>query len=325
MNSNSTPPHVQLAIMSREYVVSRAIHAIANLGIADHMSEKPIAVQDLARLTSTVPDLLGRVLNFLSAYGLFIKNGDAYALTALSAPLRQDHPNSIKDVLSMVDESWWQAFAHLETSLKSGTPAFTHQHGRDFFNFLNNSPEQKARFQKGIRKLSAYDDTSICQAFNFGQFKSLVDIGAGQEGLAKEITKQFPSTSTHLFNFMSQVNLANNEHYFSNLTLADAYLFKGILHDFDEVMLRKILLECRQKMPDQTSLIVAEQVIPQNNLPHTNKTMDIIMMVLVGGRQRTINNWCELIESCGFKLKDTYPTQGIYTVMEFKPKDVIKS
>ena len=153
MNKESLQPHVQLAIMSREYVVSRAIHTIANLGIADHMSEQPISVQELARLTSTVPEILARLLNFLTAYGLFSKNGDSYGLTPLSAPLRSDHPYSMKEVLSMVDESWWQAFAQLETALKTGTTAFKLQHGTDFFDFLNHNPPKKSTISERNREI----------------------------------------------------------------------------------------------------------------------------------------------------------------------------
>lgn len=313
MNKESIPPHMQLAVMSREYVVSRAIHAIAHLGIADHMTEEPVSVQELARLTSTVPELLDRVLNFLTVYGLFKKNGEDYALTPLSAPLRQDHPYSMKDVLSMVDESWWQAFAHLETGLKTGIPAFKEQHGTDFFTFLNENAEKKVRFQKGLNKLSTYDDKAITQGYNFSQFKKIIDIGKGQDGLSKAITAYYPATTVDLYNLMAQTE---NE-YFSALPAADAYLLKGVLHDFDNEKIKKILTDCHQHMPDHSSLIIAEQVIPENDQPHTNKTMDIIMMVLVGGRQRTSTSWCEIIESAGFKLKNTFPTPGIYTVMEF--------
>ncbi|MCL5271786.1 MAG: methyltransferase, partial [Gammaproteobacteria bacterium] len=101
MNTELPPPHVQLAIMSREYVVSRAIHAIAQLGIADQMSDKAISVQELAAATSTIPELLDRVLTFLSDYGLFIKNEAGYTLTSLSQPLRTDHPFSMKEVLGI--------------------------------------------------------------------------------------------------------------------------------------------------------------------------------------------------------------------------------
>ncbi len=317
MNKESIQPHVQLAVMSREYVVSRAIQTIANLDIADYMSEQPISVQELARLTSTVPELLDRVLNFLTAYGLFSKNGDTYALTPLSLPLRGDHPNSIKDVLSMVDECWWQAFAQLENVLKTGTTAFKLQHGTYFFDFLNHNPEKKTRFQKGISKLSTFDNEAITQGYNFGQFKSLVDIGNGQDNLSKTIAIKYPSTTTFLFNLIDLINQQITNDYFSSLPTADAYLFKGILHDFDDEKVNNILTNCHQNLPKHASLIIAEQTMPQNELPHTNKTMDIIMMVLVGGKQRTIQNWCELIEASGFKLKNTYTTSGVYTVMEF--------
>ncbi len=317
MNKDSIPPHVQLAIMSRDYVVSRAIHAIAHLGIADHMSEQPIAVRELAHLTSTIPDLLDRILSFLSNYGLFIKNGDAYALTPLSAPLRQDHPNSMQDVLSMVDESWWQAFAQLETTLKTGTTAFKIQHGLEFFDFLNQNPEKKIRFQKGISKLSALDDKAITQGYNFGQFKSLTDIGAGYMELSRAIKEQYPSISVTLFNLIEHISKYPTNDYFLSLEKTEAYLLKGILHDFDDEKVIRILIDCYQNMPMHSSLIVAEQVIPDNDLPHTNKTMDIVMMVLLGGQQRKLKDWYELIETTGFKLKNTYPTQGIYTIMEF--------
>ncbi|CEG56405.1 methyltransferase [Legionella fallonii] len=317
MNKEPIQPHIQLAIMSRDYVISRAIHAIAHLGIADYMSDRPIDVHELAHLTSTVPELLDRILTFLSAYGLFIKEGNSYALTSLSAPLRQDHPNSMQDILSMVDESWWQAFAQLETTLKTGETAFKVQHGLEFFDFLNQNPEKKIRFQKGISKLSALDDKAITQGYNFDQFKTLTDIGAGHKELSQAIKEQCPSISIHLFNLVEHINKYPSDDYWLSLPKTESYLFKGILHDFDDEKIVRVLIDCYQHMSQHSSLIIAEQVIPEHDLPHTNKTMDIVMMVLLGGRQRKLDDWRELIESTGFKLKNTYPTKGIYTVMEF--------
>src|SRR5262245_38535272 len=129
MQANKEPPHVQLAIMSRWYVVSRAIHTVAKLGLANHMSFKPMKVDELAKITDTNPELLGRILRFLSAYTIFKQENEGYSLTELSMPLRDDAPNSIRDVLCMVDDSWWQAFSCLDLSLKTGVSAFTLQHG----------------------------------------------------------------------------------------------------------------------------------------------------------------------------------------------------
>lgn len=318
MKTELPPPHMQLAIMSREYVVSRAIHAIAHLGIADHMSDQPVSVRELAELTSTVPDLLDRVLTFLSDYGLFIKNGETYALTPLSYPLRQDHPFSMKDVFGMVDECWWQAFAHLETALKTETSAFTLQHGTDFFNVLNTHPEKKVRFDKGMAKLSSLDETTIVQSFNFGQFNTLINMGSDTESLSNTLTNQYPHMSIKQFKFLPESVKQSDDDFFSELPSAEAYLFKGKLHVFNDKQMKQIMNNLNKHMKRDSTLIIAEQVIPENNFPHTNKTMDIIMMVLVGGRQRRLNHWCELVESAGFKLKSSTPTKGIFTLMEFQ-------
>lgn len=318
MNKEGNPPHVQLAIMSREYVVSRAIHAIANLGVAEHMSDKPISAKELAKLTSTVPELLERVLNFLTVYGLFIKTDEGYVLTPLSYPLRQDHPFSIKDILGMVDEAWWEAFAHLETGLKTGSPGFQHQHGTDFFTYLMSDNTKQTQFKKGQARLSAYDEKAITEAFNFNHLKNIIHIGLEKSELSKTIKEHFPHSSITLYPFNPLEAQEHTQDMFKDLPSGDAYLLKGILHDFNDEVIKKILSVIYQHMNKNASLIIAEQVIPESAQPHTNKTMDIIMMVLVGGRQRTLSNWKDLIESVGYKLQNIVPTQGVYTVMEFK-------
>lgn len=319
MKNAALPPHVQLGVMSRDYVISRSIHAIANLGIADHMSERPIAVTELAQKTDTVPELLERVLNFLTIYGLFIKSADGYALTPLSNPLRQDDPYSMKDILGMVDESWWQAFSHLETELKTGKSGFEQQHGVNFFDFLNSNQDKKANFEKGLQKLSKYDDEAIATAFDFGKFKGLIDIGAGKDSLGKTLKTLYPKLEVGLFDLASKLANKEDTSLFSGINSGDAYLFKGFLHDFNDEQIINILQSLRDVMDKKSSLLIAEQVIPDNDLPHTNRTMDIIMMVLVGGQQRTAKQWCELVAKAGFGFIGLYPSKGIYCVMEFSP------
>lgn len=316
------PPHMQLAIMSREYVVSRAIHAIAQLGIADHMSDSPTSIEKLAESTSTIPDLLERVLSFLADYGLFIKTQEGYALTPLSYPLQQNHPCSMKHVFGMVDEAWWQAFSHLEMGLKTGIPPYIHQHNEDFFSTLNNNPQSKNRFNHGMDKLSAIDDQAIAEAYPFTHLKSLIDIGYGRENLSVMLQEKNPSLFASCFKLEpAEIHNAQST-LFSSVGKADAYLFKGILHDFNDDSVKHILTCLYQKIPDQSTLLIAEQVIPDTNLPHTNKTMDIIMMVLVGGKQRTLSNWIELATSAGFQFKKSYPTKGLFTIIELSSKSI---
>ncbi len=328
MHPQTDSPHIQLAAMSRWYVVSRAIHAVARLGIANHLSDKPTSVLDLAAATNTKPDLLDRVLRLLVSYKIFSYQDGCYALTELSAPLRDDCPYSIRDVLCMADESWWQAFSQLETSLQSGQSSFFEQHQDDFFAHLSKDPERQQNFDKGMAKLSSYDDKAIANAYNFAQFDTIVDMGGGLGGLSQAIHTNAPNTKLILFDTPSvlkqlasatlpaQIHLQMGD-FLQQIPRADAYIFKGVLHDFNDEVMTKILSNCCAQMPRKSPLFIAEQVLPDNDLPHPNKTMDIVMMVLLGGRQRTLGQWKHCIEPSGFRFVEDFSTKSNFALMKF--------
>ncbi|KTD36838.1 O-methyltransferase [Legionella nautarum] len=332
MQFDQEQPHIQLAIMSRWYVVSRAIHTVAKLGLANHMSLEPKKINELAEMTSTNPELLDRLLKFLSAYKLFKCENDAYALTELSMPLRDDAANSMRDVLCMVDDSWWQAFSALDASLKTGISAFTLQHGDDFFSYLSKHPEKQSNFDKGMAKLSTFDDNAIAQVYPFSRFSHVIDMGGGRGGLVKALAYNYPDLQLTLFDTQAVIEQLKQNDFPTNVDLvagdflahvpqADAYLFKGVLHDFNDKFMHHILSNCHKQMPHNATLFIAEQVLPDSELPHPNKTMDIVMMVLLGGRQRTIAEWQKSIEPSGFRYLDSYKTNTLFTLMAFEPKN----
>jgi hypothetical protein len=330
MKPNQELPHMQLAIMSRGYVISRAIHTAAKLGLANHMSAQPMKIDDLAELTETNPELLGRLLKFLSAYNIFNCDENFCSLTELAMPLRDDAPNSIRDVLNMVDDSWWQAFSNIDMSLKTGTSAFALQHGEDFFGYISKHPEKQRNYDKGMAKFSSFDDDAIAKAYNFSHFSNLVDMGGGRGGLSKAIAQTNPGLELTIFDtkavveqlnkndFSPQIKLVSGD-FFGQIPKADAYIFKGVLHDFNDKSIDQILSNCHNQMPKESSLFIAEQALPDDNNPHPNKTMDIVMMVLLGGKQRTIEEWQKSIELSGFQYQGSYKTNSLFSLMEFKP------
>jgi hypothetical protein len=328
MQNQMEHAHIQLANMSRWYVVSRTLHAVAKLGIADYLSSGPKNIDELAEATECKPELLDRLLRFLSCYDLFNYNNGFYSLTELSNVLRDDDPNSMRDVFCMVDDSWWQAFSQLDVSLKTGKPAFEIQHGDSFFNFLSKNTEKQQNFDRGMTKLSSYDETAISKVFDFSIFSTVVDMGGGRGGFIKALSKQYPDINAILFDTPSVICQLDPSHFPDKVTLhegdffatipqADAYTFKGVLHDFNDEMMHKILQNCAQQMPKHATLFIVEQVMPDDNKPHPNKTMDIVMMVLLGGRQRTLHEWKKSIEPTGFRFKNSYPTNSLFTLMAF--------
>lgn len=332
MSTHQEQPHIQLLMLSRGYVLSRAIQTVASLGLADHMSETPVDVHLLANKTNTKPLLLERLLDFLASYGLFEKNAQGFSLTALSKPLQSRDPHSVKDTINMVDNIWWEAFAYMDQGLKTGNPPFNHAHHQDFFDFLQSHPEKQQNFDRGMAKLSSYEDDRIANACDLEKFNSVMDIGGGKGGLVRALAKRFPELMLTLFETPAVIDPLNPADFPANIILktgnfledipyADAYICRGVLHDFNDELVMKILHNCRQTMHKDNSLFIIEQVIPDITGPHPNKTMDIVMMVLLGGRQRTLENWQSLLKTAGFSLYGVTPTESLFTVMEFKIAD----
>jgi C-methyltransferase len=323
------PPHLELATMSRWYVVSRAIHVMARLGIADQIDDKPTDVQVIAHKTNTCRQNLERMLNFLSSYQIVNAHGNGFfSLTELSKTLRSDSSNSIKDVVCMVDDAWWEAFAQLEKSIQVGDSAFKHKHKQDFFEFLQSDPARQENFDKGMAKLSEFDDALIAESFDFSSYSSLADLGAGRGGLSQQIAQRHPQLNVVLFDTSAVIKLLDKSIFSKNLKIVEgdffhqlpdteSYILKGVLHDFNDEQAISILKNCNTHLNKDGHLFIAEQVLPESLDPHPNKTMDIVMLTLLNGRQRTIKQWSELANSAGFKLDEVAETESLFSVLKF--------
>ena len=144
LSSNANRSAAQLVDeMSRLYYLSRALHVVAELGIADHLSEGlAVPVSQLAESSGTNATALDRLLRFLSAYGIFSQTSTSgYSHTELSAVLREDHPQSVKANLRRIGAFWWSAVGHLEHAVRTGESAFTVLHGISFFQYLRENPD----------------------------------------------------------------------------------------------------------------------------------------------------------------------------------------
>ena len=335
MLTQTTPPHAQLAAMSRWYIVSRAIHTVAKLKIANVIGETPIHLHEIANLTHTKPTYLLRILRFLCAYDIFNEPTQEYFIaTPLSLPLRDDNPNTIADMMGMVDADWWEAFGNLEYCLKEGGAAYTKTHGTTFFEHLKTKPKQQLLYDTGMDRISALDNKAIVESYDFSDIHHLVDLGGGKGGILLELMGRYPQLNTTLFDSAEVLvnhhpELSNHYHerfhkvagdFFKKIpTDADAYLFKGVLHDFSDDDTRKILKNCRAQIDPSARVLIAEQVIPEIPGPHPNKTMDIVMMALLDGRQHTLAQWQGMVRECGFKVTEVYNTPSIFTLFELRP------
>src|SRR5262245_36493352 len=322
--------------MSRLYYLSRAIHVAAELGIADHIAEVPVALDEIARESRTDATCLKRLLRFLSAYGIFVETSeDLFCNTTLSSVLRSDHPNSVRAALRRVGDFWWSAVGQMEHSIRSGQSAFAHLHGVDFFQYLKANPDVQKRFDQGMARISDADDAAIAAAYDFSRFSRIIDVGGGQGGLLVQILRQVPAATGILFEqpqvleratrlgdagLGSRSEMVAGDFFKSIPAGGDCYVIKGVLHDFDDDQCVKILSNCRKSVNSNGRVVIANHDLPSSvDGPHPNLTMDIQMMTLLRGRERTIAEWVELFRQSGLRLGGTFETSVGFTIVEGVP------
>lgn len=322
--------------MSRLYYLSRAIHIVAELGLADQLDDKPVTSRVLAQKTETDSAALSRLLIFLSAYGIFHQEPDGtFSHTELSSVFRRDHPNSVRAILRRIGAFWWSAIGDLEYSIRTGESAFNHVHGMPFFQFLKENPDIQKRFDEGMAQVSDADDAAVAAAYNFNRFDRIVDVGGGRGGLLTQILKRAPKAKGILFeqpqvidqatrlaesDLSDRTELVGGDFFDSVVEGGDCYVIKGVLHDFDDDQCVTILSNCRKAMNAHGRIVIANRDLPSpDDGPHPNLTMDIQMMALLSGRERSEADWSELFRRSGLQLVGSIQSDVGFTVVDGMP------
>ncbi|MEJ2122736.1 MAG: methyltransferase [Alphaproteobacteria bacterium] len=336
-NDAGQSPARMIDEMSRLYYLSRAIHVAAELGIADRLADEPMTVTSLAETSGTDAGALRRLLRFLSAYQIFEAcSPDSFRNTDLSSVLRDDHPQSVRANLRRIGTFWWNAIGELEHSIRTGESAFGHVHGVPFFQYLKSHEDIQKRFDEAMARISDSDDAAIASAYDFARFKRIVDVGGGRGGLLVQILKRTRDAVGVLFEQPQVIDVATRLDEAGLLNRSekiggdffeavpgggDCYVIKGVLHDFDDNQCVTILSNCRKAMRDGGCVVIANQDLPPSiDAPHPNLTMDIQMMTLLHGRERSVHDWSTLFQQSGLKLGGAIETDIGFTVVEGMPK-----
>lgn len=324
-------PHAQVLGITGKILPARCIAVAAELGIADHVAEAPKTARDLAALTSTHAPSLYRMLRYLASIGIFREDDDgAFHNTPASETFRDGVPGSVR---SMVRQSWqdviWDTYKALPDSLTSGTPAFTLAHKDPFFTYLANNAEQGALFDESMAMMSAAENSVVASTYPFGDVTTVYDIAGGRGGLLAEVLKTHDHITGVLFD-QKQV-LAEPEHLAAAGVLdrcelmdgdffesvpggGDVYLLKRILHDWSDADAIKILKNVRAAMTAEARVVVVDAVIKSGNDPDPNKYLDMGIMTLLEGRERTAEEFETLFAKAGLKLLRILPTPAPSTM-----------
>ncbi|GAB4238943.1 MAG: methyltransferase [Elainellaceae cyanobacterium] len=322
--------------MASGYWVSQALYVAAKLGIADHLAAEPQSSDELARLTNTHPDTLYRLLRALASVNVFaeIENQPRhFQLTPLAECLRSDSPVSMRSFVLMLGEEHYAAWGELLYSVQTSNSAFEKRFGAQVFDYFAQHPESAKVFNAAMTSGSMLENQAIVAAYDFSGIQTIVDVGGGQGSLLAAILKTTPTLKGIVFDQPSlqpkaEALLEANEvgdrcqfiggNFFESVPGGgDAYLMKHIIHDWDDERSLTILQLCRQVMPDNGRVLIAEQVISPGNDPSVSKFMDLNMLIMTsGGRERTEVEYEQLLSRAGLRLTRIVPTTSDISIVE---------
>ena len=335
MNSqNHVPPPAQMMQMITGFWTSCCIYAAAKLNIADRLEDKPQTALQLAERTQSHSESLYRVLRALSSVGIFTENEKGvFSNTPLGETLRSNVPGSMKAMALAQLGDHYNAWGNLEYSVKTGNIAFDHVEGMPVWKYYETHPEEGINFMKAMTGLTGAVIVNVLPFYDFTPFKTIVDIGGGNGALMMAVLKAAPQAIGIVFDEEYVVNETKGIIAENGLTArchteagtffdfvpkdADCYLMKMILHDWDDENSLRILNNCATAMNSGSKLLILESVIPELNVPHPGKFMDINMLAMTGGKERTEGEFAALISQAGLELSKVIHTQSpLFSIVE---------
>ena len=318
-------------------LAAQAVCAAARLGLADLLAEGPKSVAEIARDTHAHEPSLYRLLKALGSLGLFFEDENGrFRSTPMGASLetaREDttHPWAV----FLGSPFLWSSWGGLYDNVMTGKTAFEQIHGTSFYRWVADHPEDGAIYDQAMTAGSMMTSQRIVEAYDFSRFRRLVDVGGGQGALLEQILEANPELSGALFDLPAVVAgaealrqgavaerceiLAGDA--FDGLPRADAFLLKTVVHSYDDEAAVRLLSRCREAIEPGGRLLLAELVLDPSHEDDPRKAMmDLMMLTLVPGRERTQAEFEELVEAAGFSFLRTIPTSGPSSIVEAEPR-----
>jgi|tagenome__1003787_1003787.scaffolds.fasta_scaffold20983072_2 hypothetical protein len=337
MSTAGENPAVALTRLLNGYQVSQAVHVAAVLGIPDLLAIGARTADELAPAAGADTDALRRLLRALAAVGILHEDeDDHFSLTQLGDCLRRDAPDSLAAWAVFVGRPHhWTAWGHLLEGIRSGANVFKSLHGVDVWQYRAEHAEEGDVFDAAMVGLTRRTNRSILETFDFGRFRTLVDVGGGLGTFVAGVLAAYPSLKGILFDqphvlaeaddLLRDAGVADRcrvvaGSFFDSVPEGgDGYLLKSILHDWPDEESTTILRACRQAIVSDGRLLVVERVVGGPNEGAQTKFSDLNMLVMPGGRERTLDEFAALFEAAGFRLEGETPTASGFSVLEATP------
>lgn len=327
------PPQAVIIQMAFGFILSQALSVAAKLRVADILADGAKTADEIASDAGAHGPSVFRMMRALAKAGIFVRDEEGrWSNTVLSEYLRSDHPDSMRGMLHMIcDKEHWMPQGDLEHSVRTGECGFQHTFGRPIFDYFGEHPEAAAIFDEAMTSLSTTVGKAVADTYDFSAADTIADIGGGHGILLSSVLKANPEAKGILFDqphVVAGASLPEREgvadrteivegDFFNDVPVeADVYLLKHIIHDWNDEESVRILSNIAKHAKAGTKLLLVESVVEDADVPSLSGLMDLNMLAMTSGRERTAGEYADLLQRSGWEFKGVIPTPSPMQIVE---------
>ncbi|MFI7002361.1 methyltransferase [Nocardia sp. NPDC050175] len=333
-DNEQPPPTVVMSRMLDGFLLSQALFVLAEAGVATILDEEgPQTVAVLAERTGSDADALARLIRIVTPHGVFRAADDKVAVTPLGATLSEKHPQSLYGIAVGSMHLHYRAVGELAHTLRTGEPAARKYFGTTYFDYIATNPELAELFGRAMTVFANTMRAGMFDGYRLPAGDTIADLGGGDGTVLVELLRQdghrdrrgvvfdLPGVVEAAHATLAAAGMAERVevvagNFFDDVPHADIYLLSWILHDWNDADAAKILRTVAASAAAGARLLVAELVVPPTDAPHPSKGMDLVMLSLLGGKERTANEYRILLNNNGFDLDRVVPTSSPIVILE---------
>jgi hypothetical protein len=328
----AVPNPARMMQMLSGFQVSQALYVVAKLGIATALLDGPRSIEQLATATRADGGALRRLVRFLATVGLFHQlDEDTVEITELGATLAEGHSDSVCAAALYWMETHYGPFGDFLYSARTGNIAATRYYGMPFFDWISADPEKVEIQSRAMANATASLRTGMFDSYQLPAGETVADIGGSDGALLSRLLVEEPNRRGIVFDRPEVVPAARTVlaanglaarievtagDFFDSVPRADVYIFSAILCDWDDAQCTRILRTIAKAASPAARLVLVETMIPPGDTPHFAKAMDLVMLVMFGGRERTAAEFEALLATAGFSLERTVPSPTPFSFIE---------
>ena len=316
--------------------VTQAIATAARLGIPDTLASGPKTVDEIAAKAGANRGATKRLMRMLTGIGVFAAEGGRYGLNPISERLREETPGSLKHMfIAETDGVHWRSWEKVVDAVRTGLPRPKPVFGMPAFDYYAEHKDEGEQFGRAMANVSGFASKAVLEAYDFGGLKTIMDVGGGNGSMVRAILEKYPEARgivADLPYIAAQANDAIREaglaercrfeptDFFQSVPKgADGHLLKFVLHDWNDEECATILRNCRAAIAPGGRLMVLEVVVPEDPGFDFSHVMDLNMLVMTGGMERTAGEYEALLARGGFRLKRIVSNESPFSVIEGEP------